>query len=79
MDQAFFGTSENAVKPRVWIENTSLFKALQAEIDASDQDPDRNQLRLFDLGRNSQILRNAVSTAVAVAHFSSVTGPASML
>jgi hypothetical protein len=31
------------------LEKTSLFKALQAEIDASDQDPDRNQLRLFDL------------------------------
>jgi hypothetical protein len=30
------------------LEKTSLFKALQAEIDASDQDPERNQLRLFD-------------------------------
>jgi hypothetical protein len=32
-----------------------------------------------DKGRNSQISRNAVSTAVAMAQFSSVTGRASML
>jgi len=30
-------------------EKTPLFQALQAEIDASEQDADRNQLRLFDL------------------------------
>jgi hypothetical protein len=30
-------------------EKTPLLQALQAEIDASEQDADRNQLRLFDL------------------------------
>ncbi len=30
-------------------EKTPIFQALQAEIDASKQDADRNQLKLFDL------------------------------
>lgn len=31
------------------LEKPPLLQALQADIDASEQDPDRNQLRLFDL------------------------------
>jgi hypothetical protein len=33
----------------------------------------------FTNGRNSPISRNTVSTAAVMLHFSSVTGPASML